>query len=142
MGTTGFAREWSTFVFPDLADDDERIQRVAVWMRAIGDGFFATFDGPARAVRCARAAVEAVNPLGIEVWAGVHTGEVETIDGKVGGLAVNTGARGAGLAQPSEVLVADGEGPRRGLRPGVRRCRGAWSSRASLSGGASSVPPE
>jgi class 3 adenylate cyclase len=70
------------------------------------DGFFATFDGPARAVRCARAAVEAVTPLGIEVRAGVHTGEVETIDGKVGGLAVNTGARVAGLAQPSEVLVS------------------------------------
>jgi class 3 adenylate cyclase len=71
-----------------------------------GDGFFATFDGPARAVRCARAAVEAVKPLGIEVRAGVHTGEVETIDRKVGGLAVNTGARVAGLAQPSEVLVS------------------------------------
>jgi class 3 adenylate cyclase len=71
-----------------------------------GDGFFATFDGPARAVRCARAAVEAVKPLGIEVRAGVHTGEVETIDGKVGGLAVITGARVAGLAQPSEVLVS------------------------------------
>jgi class 3 adenylate cyclase len=71
-----------------------------------GDGFFATFDGPARAVRCAQAAVEAVRPLGIEVRAGVHTGEVETIDGKVGGLAVNTGSRVAGLAQPSEVLVS------------------------------------
>jgi class 3 adenylate cyclase len=71
-----------------------------------GDGFFATFDGPARAVRCAQAAVEAVKPLGIEVRAGVHTGEVETIDGKVGGLAVNTGARVAGLAQASEVLVS------------------------------------
>jgi class 3 adenylate cyclase len=71
-----------------------------------GDGFFATFDGPARAVRCAQAAVQAVKPLGIEVRAGVHTGEVEVIDEKVGGLTVNTGARVAGVARASEVLVS------------------------------------
>lgn len=71
-----------------------------------GDGFFATFDGPARAVRCAQAVVEAVEPLGIEVRAGVHTGEVETIDGKVGGIAVATGSRIAALAGPSEVFVS------------------------------------
>jgi class 3 adenylate cyclase len=58
-----------------------------------GDGFFATFDGPARAVRCAQAAVPAMKPLGIEVRVGVHTGEVEVIDEKVGGLTVNIGAR-------------------------------------------------
>ena len=71
-----------------------------------GDGFFATFDGPARAVRCAQAIVEAVRPMGLEVRAGVHTGEVEIIDDKVGGIAVNIGARVAGLARPSEVLVS------------------------------------
>ena len=71
-----------------------------------GDGFFATFDGPARAVRCARAIVDAVSPLGVEVRAGVHTGEVETIDGKVGGMAVVIGARVGALAGPSEVLVS------------------------------------
>jgi len=71
-----------------------------------GDGFFASFDGPARAVRCAEAAVEAVRPLGVEIRAGVHTGEVETIDGKVGGIAVNIGARIGGLAGSSEVLVS------------------------------------
>ncbi len=71
-----------------------------------GDGFFATFDGPARAVRCAQAIVEAVRPLSIEIRAGVHTGEVETIDDKVGGLAVIIGSRAAGLAQPSSVLVS------------------------------------
>jgi class 3 adenylate cyclase len=71
-----------------------------------GDGFFATFDGPARAVRCAEAVVEAVRPIGLEVRAGVHTGEVEIIDGKVGGIAVNIGARVAGRAGPSEVLVS------------------------------------
>ena len=57
-----------------------------------GDGFFATFDGPARAVRCAEACIEAVRSLGIEIRAGVHTGEVEMIDGKAGGIAVNIGA--------------------------------------------------
>jgi pimeloyl-ACP methyl ester carboxylesterase/class 3 adenylate cyclase len=71
-----------------------------------GDGFFATFDGPARAVRCARSIVDAVTPLGIEVRAGVHTGEVETIDGKVGGMAVVIGARVGASAGPSEVLVS------------------------------------
>jgi class 3 adenylate cyclase len=71
-----------------------------------GDGFFATFDGPARAVRCAQAIVDAVRTLDVEVRAGVHTGEVETIDGKVGGVAVNIGARVGGMAAPSEVLVS------------------------------------
>ena len=71
-----------------------------------GDGFFATFDGPARAVRCALATIDAVGSLGMEVRAGVHTGEVETIDGKVGGLAVNIGARIGALAGPSELLAS------------------------------------
>ncbi len=71
-----------------------------------GDGFFATFDGPARAVRCAQAAVEAVKPIGIEVRAGVHTGEVATFDGKVAGLAVNIGARVGAIAGPSQVLAS------------------------------------
>jgi class 3 adenylate cyclase len=71
-----------------------------------GDGFLATFDGPARGVRCAQAIAEAVEPLGLEIRAGLHTGEVETIDGKVGGLAVHIGARVAALAQPSQVLVS------------------------------------
>ena len=71
-----------------------------------GDGFFATFDGPARAVRCAQAIAAAVRPLGLEVRAGVHTGEVETIDGKVGGITVVIGSRVGSLAVPSEVLVS------------------------------------
>jgi class 3 adenylate cyclase len=71
-----------------------------------GDGFFASFDGPARAVRCARTLVDAVRPLGLEIRAGVHTGEIETIDRKIGGIAVNIGARIGGLAAPSEVLVS------------------------------------
>jgi class 3 adenylate cyclase len=71
-----------------------------------GDGFFASFDGPARAIRCARAIVEAVPELGLEVRAGVHTGECELANGKVAGIAVHTGARVASLARPDEVLVS------------------------------------
>jgi len=71
-----------------------------------GDGFFATFDGPARAIRCAAAIREAVRPLGIEVRAGLHTGEVETVNDKVGGIAVSVGARVAAQAAPNEVLVS------------------------------------
>ena len=61
---------------------------------------------PARAVRCGRAIIGAVQPLGLDVRAGVHTGEVEVINGKVGGLAVNIGARVAGLAESRELLVS------------------------------------
>jgi class 3 adenylate cyclase len=71
-----------------------------------GDGFFATFDGPARAVRCALATLDAVASLGIEVRAGVHTGEVETVNGQPGGLAVNIGARIGALAGPSTLLAS------------------------------------
>jgi class 3 adenylate cyclase/pimeloyl-ACP methyl ester carboxylesterase len=71
-----------------------------------GDGFFASFDGPARAIRCAREIVETVPELGLEVRAGLHTGECELVDGKVAGIAVHTGARVASHAQPGEVLVS------------------------------------
>jgi len=71
-----------------------------------GDGFFASFDGPARAIRCARAITEAVRELGLEVRAGLHTGECELVEGKVGGIAVHIGARVAGKANPGEVLVS------------------------------------
>jgi pimeloyl-ACP methyl ester carboxylesterase len=71
-----------------------------------GDGFFARFDGPARAVRCACAITEAVRELGLEVRAGLHTGECEVMDGKVGGIAVHIGSRVASKAEPGEVLVS------------------------------------
>jgi class 3 adenylate cyclase len=71
-----------------------------------GDGFFATFDGPARAVRCAEEIIEAIHPLGLEVRAGVHTGECEMIDGKVGGLGVVIGARVGSKAEPGSILVS------------------------------------
>jgi class 3 adenylate cyclase len=71
-----------------------------------GDGFFATFDGPARAIRCAQAIATGIRELGLEVRAGVHTGECELHDGKVAGLAVSIGARVAAAAGPGEVLVS------------------------------------
>jgi class 3 adenylate cyclase len=71
-----------------------------------GDGFLATFDGPARAVRCALAITAAVRELGLEVRVGVHTGEVERRGANVGGLGVHIGARVASLAGPGEVLVS------------------------------------
>jgi pimeloyl-ACP methyl ester carboxylesterase len=71
-----------------------------------GDGFFARFDGPARGVRCACAISEAVRQLGLELRAGLHTGECELLDGKVGGIAVHIGARVAKEAEPGEVLVS------------------------------------
>jgi pimeloyl-ACP methyl ester carboxylesterase len=71
-----------------------------------GDGFLAAFDGPARAIRCAAALTAAVRPLGLEIRAGLHTGECEVIGGKVGGIAVHTGARVAALAAPGEVFVS------------------------------------
>ncbi|HSJ51766.1 MAG TPA: adenylate/guanylate cyclase domain-containing protein [Actinomycetota bacterium] len=71
-----------------------------------GDGFLATFDGPARAVRCADAIVRAVRELGLEVRAGVHTGEVELIGDQVRGIAIHLGARVAALAGPGEVLIS------------------------------------
>jgi len=71
-----------------------------------GDGFLATFDGPARAIRCASAIVQGVHELGLAVRAGLHTGECEIADGKVAGIAVHTGARVAALAHSGEVLVS------------------------------------
>jgi class 3 adenylate cyclase/pimeloyl-ACP methyl ester carboxylesterase len=71
-----------------------------------GDGFFATFDGPARAIRCAQAIAGGLHGLGLDVRAGVHTGECEIHDGKVAGIAVAIGARIASSASPGEVLVS------------------------------------
>jgi len=70
-----------------------------------GDGFFATFDGPTRAIRCACAIRDAVREIGLEIRAGLHTGEIEYQGTKATGIAVHVGARVAALAQPGEVLV-------------------------------------
>jgi class 3 adenylate cyclase len=71
-----------------------------------GDGFYATFDGPARGIRCALEIVERVRDLGVEVRSGLHTGECRLIDGKIGGVAVSIGARIAATADGSEVRVS------------------------------------
>ena len=71
-----------------------------------GDGFYATFDGPARAIRCALDIASRVRDIGIDIRAGIHTGECEIVDGKRAGLAVTIGARIAGIAAPGEVLVS------------------------------------
>ncbi len=71
-----------------------------------GDGFLATFDGPARAVRCGLAVTSAVKQLGLEIRAGVHTGECELMGERIGGVAVHTGSRVMAMAQPGQVLVS------------------------------------
>jgi class 3 adenylate cyclase len=75
-------------------------------VKSLGDGFLATFDGPARAVRCACAIAEAVGPLHIQVRSGLHTGEIELGDNDVKGIAVHIAARVSALAAPGEVLVS------------------------------------
>jgi class 3 adenylate cyclase len=75
-------------------------------VKSIGDGFLATFDGPARAIRCACAIRTNARGLGLDVRVGLHTGECELIGEDVGGLGVHIGARVAALAEPREVLVS------------------------------------
>jgi len=125
-----FDRVLATIVFTDLVGSTEHVARLGdrAWgdllerhhatvrnliaryrgieMDTAGDGFFATFDGPARGVRCAQQIVRAVQHLGLKVRAGVHTGEVRTIAEKAGGIAVIIGARIGSLAETGEVLVS------------------------------------
>jgi len=129
-GTPGADRVLATVLFTDIVDStgtaaalgDRRWREVVEAHTALsvemitrhqgrvvkdrGDGFLATFDGPARAIRCACALSTAVRALGIRIRAGLHTGECEVIAGDVGGIAVHTGARVAGLAKGDEVLVS------------------------------------
>ena len=100
-------REWRSL----LERHHDAVRRVLERFRGkemgtAGDSFLATFDGPARAVRAAVAAIEALRPLDIEIRAGVHTGEVELVGDGVAGIAVHTGARVAAAAGPGEVLVS------------------------------------
>jgi class 3 adenylate cyclase len=71
----------------------------------VGDGFLITFDGPARAIRCACACVDAVSQLGLQLRIGIHTGELERRAKTLAGVALHVGARVAALAAPSQVLV-------------------------------------
>jgi class 3 adenylate cyclase len=112
VGSTDTAARLGDRGWSDLVERHHRIVRSLLAryrgteVDTAGDGFFATFDGPARAVKCATSIVEAVRPLGIELRAGLHTGEVETIDGKAAGMGVVIGARVGAIAQPSEVLAS------------------------------------
>jgi pimeloyl-ACP methyl ester carboxylesterase len=123
-------RMLATVLFADIAGSTEQIAAIgdAAWRERLdafhrsarqqldrfrgrlidtaGDGIFATFDGPARAVRCGIALSRELKSAGIEIRGGVHTGEVEKMGEKLGGLAVHIGARVMGLAQPGEVLVS------------------------------------
>ena len=113
VGSTQKAEELGDRRWGYLLDEHHaRIRRLLDRFRGsevdtAGDGFFVTFDGPARAVRCACAIRDAVREIGIEVRAGLHTGEVERGATAVTGLAVHVGARVAALAQASEVLVTN-----------------------------------
>ena len=75
-------------------------------VKRTGDGFMATFDGPARAIRCAASVAEAMGSLGLQIRAGLHTGELEVMGSDIGGLAVHIASRVMGAAKPSEVLVS------------------------------------
>ena len=75
-------------------------------IKSTGDGILATFDGPARGLRCARAAIDAARPLGIQIRAGLHTGECEVMGDDIGGIAVHIAARVSALAGPEEILVS------------------------------------
>jgi class 3 adenylate cyclase len=100
-------RQWSI-----LVDNHDKMVREQLArfrgcaIKTLGDGFLATFDGPARAVRCASSIVESVYSLGIDVRIGIHTGEVELKGNDIGGIAVNIAARVAGIAGPGSTLVS------------------------------------
>jgi len=112
VGATSRAAELGDRAWRELLERHHEVVRTQLGrfrgreVDTAGDGFFASFDGPARAIACARAIVETMPELGLEVRAGLHTGECELIDGKVAGIAVHTGARVAANAQPGEVLVS------------------------------------
>lgn len=91
--------------FYALADDKLKVFRGRK-LDTAGDGLFAAFDGPARAVRCGAALVEAMQPLGVALRVGVHTGECEVLGDKYSGIAVHLGARVATAAQPGQVVVS------------------------------------
>jgi class 3 adenylate cyclase len=92
--------------FLNSSDSKELTRFRGVEIDTTGDGFFATIDGPARAIRCALAISEHVQRLGIQVRVGLHTGECELMGNKVGGIAVHIGARVMAHSGSSEVLVS------------------------------------
>ena len=100
-------RAWASLVAAHHAAVRRQLERFrGEELDTAGDGFFAAFDGPARAIRCALAIRGTVRALGLDVRAGVHTGECERLEGKLAGIAVSTGARIGAKAAPGEVLVS------------------------------------
>ena len=112
VDSTRTAAELGDERWRQLLERHHRIVREAIVgfggreVKSIGDGFMATFDGPARAIRCARAIVESSADAGLRVRVGVHTGECEIMGDDIGGIAVHIAARVSALAEPSEVLVS------------------------------------
>jgi pimeloyl-ACP methyl ester carboxylesterase len=112
VGSTAKAAELGDRAWQDLLTNHHRLVRAQLArfrgreVDMAGDGIFATFDGPARAVRCASAIADGLKSLGLDVRAGVHTGEIEQANGSVRGIAVHIGARIATAARPGEVLVS------------------------------------
>jgi class 3 adenylate cyclase len=111
VGSTQLAADLGDGRWRDLLAQHNRLVRAKLEehqgreVKTVGDGFVATFDGPARAIWCAEAITEAVRELDIEVRAGIHTGETELLGDDIGGMAVHIGARVVSLAGPGEVLV-------------------------------------
>src|SRR4051812_20971606 len=112
VGSTRRSSEMGDQKWKDLLQRHHAIVRDAFWrlggaeVDTAGDGFYATFDGPARAIGGALEIIDRVRTLCIEIRAGVHKGECEVIDGKIGGIAVTIGARISTMAGPSNVLVS------------------------------------
>jgi class 3 adenylate cyclase len=112
VGSTERAAALGDHRWRTLLDEHDRLVRRELTrfrgheVKTTGDGFLATFDGPARGIRCAAAIRDGVRAMGVEVRSGLHTGEVEARDDDVGGIAVHIGARVAAVAGPSEVVVS------------------------------------
>jgi class 3 adenylate cyclase len=112
VGSTKRAAELGDLRWQALLADHNRVVRRQLErfggreVKVVGDGFLATFDGPARAVRCAIAIRDEVRDLGLEIRAGIHVGEIEVLSDDIAGLAVHLGARVSALAGTGEVLVS------------------------------------
>ena len=112
VSSTQRAAELGDRRWHDLLDQHNRVVRGLLdryrgrEIDTAGDGFLASFDGPARAIRCALEICQSIRTLGIETRAGLHTGEVELIGDRIGGIAVHIGARVSAVASPGEVLVS------------------------------------
>jgi len=112
VNSTAMAAELGDHRWREVLEGHDRIVRAQLErgrgreIKTMGDGFLATFDGPARAIGCATSVAEAVRELGIEIRAGLHTGEIELLGDDVGGIAVSIGARIGAKAGPNEVLVS------------------------------------